>query len=103
MTDINDLIPAFPTHPGDVLKDEMKARKMNVNQLAKKCDTNHTYLKRIIKGREPILAVIALKLEKVLEIDAVIWLNLQQKYYIDLAKIGYKQECELVRQLKSKS
>jgi plasmid maintenance system antidote protein VapI len=101
MTDINDLIPAFPTHPGDVLKDEMKARKLKVDQLAKKMDTNHTYLKRIIKGRTDLCGYRTETGEGA-EIDAVIWLNLQQSI-TDLAKIGYKQECELVRQLKSKS
>jgi addiction module HigA family antidote len=102
MTNINELTPAFATSPGEILKDELKARKMSKKSLAKKMGSDETFVKLVLNDHQFITAPVALKLEKALGIDALVWIAFQVNYLIDLAKIKGKQEVELLTKLRNK-
>ena len=50
----NDMTPAFPTHPGDVLKDEMEYRGISQRQLAEEMGIAYSALNEILNARRPV-------------------------------------------------
>ena len=55
-----------------------------------------TQLNEIIKGKRGINPDIALVISKALEMDAILWLNLQSNYELDLAKMNEKNSIRLI-------
>jgi len=89
-TNINQLIPFTATHPGELLKDELKDRGMSQKELSLITDMPASVINDIIKGKRNISAELAVLLESVLETPATFWMNLQTQYEIDLANINEK-------------
>ena len=82
----NNLVPAFPTHPGTVLKDEIEYRGISQKQLAKDMGIAYSALNEILNGRRPLSEKTALLFEAALGIDAEPLLKLQLHYNIQVAK-----------------
>lgn len=80
-------IPFKATHPGTLLKDEIDARNINQIDFARDIDVHKTVLNEIIKGKRSITADFAILLETVLDIPADYWLNFQNQYDLDVARI----------------
>jgi addiction module HigA family antidote len=80
-------VPTSATHPGVLLNDEIEYRGITQPELAAwmKIDTNE--LGVVLHGEKSIDAEFALKLEKVLGVDAYYWLRMQAKYDIDSLRI----------------
>ena len=47
----NDMTPAFPTHPGDVLKNEIEYRGISQRQLAEEMGIAYSALNEILNAR----------------------------------------------------
>ncbi|TDD95082.1 HigA family addiction module antitoxin [Flavobacterium cellulosilyticum] len=88
-------IPAFATHPGTILVDEMEANGYSQIDLAKLIDIKRSQLNEIIKGKRNINADLALLLEKALGIDADFWMEAQKNYDLDKARIESKNKEQL--------
>ena len=73
----NDLRPYMPTHPGEVLKDELQARGISQKKFSSLIGVSYTMLNEILNGKRPISADMSLLLEAALGIDATIWNNLE--------------------------
>lgn len=76
----NDIIPNHLTHPGEVLKDELGAREMTQNGLAREANMTKSQVSQIISGERNITPAIAVKIEHALGIDAEFWVNMQNRY-----------------------
>ena len=50
----NEMTPAFPTHPGDVLKDEIEYRGISQRQLAEEMGIAYSALNEILNARRPV-------------------------------------------------
>jgi HTH-type transcriptional regulator/antitoxin HigA len=88
----NNLVPAEPTHPGEVLKDELDARGMTQTELANSADRPIQTINMIIKGRKGISAETALDLEKVFpEIPADFWLQLDTRYRLNVERLRRRE------------
>ena len=72
----NDLRPYMPTHPGEVLKDELQARGISQKKFSSLIGVSYTMLNEILNGKRPISADMSLLLEAALGIDATIWNNI---------------------------
>jgi HTH-type transcriptional regulator/antitoxin HigA len=83
-------IPFEASHPGSLILDEIKFRGINQADLAVQMSVQKSLLNEIIKGKRALTADIALLLEKILEIPAQYWMNLQSQYELDLARINEK-------------
>ncbi len=94
-TNIKQLTPAIAIHPGEILKDELEARNIKQKDFALLTGIQQTQLNEIIKGKRGINADIALIIGKALNMDAILWLNLQSNYELDLAKINEKNNARL--------
>lgn len=76
----NDMIPNHLTHPGEILKDELEARKISQIEVAKKAKLTKSQVSQIVNCRRNITTEVAIKLEHALGIDAEFWLNMQSRY-----------------------
>lgn len=50
----NNLTPAFPTHPGEIVKDEVESRGISQRKLAEQVGIAYSALNEILNGRRPI-------------------------------------------------
>jgi len=71
---------AFPTHPGEVLKDEIEARGITQRQLADSIGLTYSVVNEILNGRRSLTAKTALMFEAALDIPADALMYLQMKY-----------------------
>lgn len=76
----NNLTSAYPTHPGEILKDEIEYRGISQCELAKSMGIAYSVLNEILNGHRPLTEKSALLFEAVLNIDAEPLLHLQTRY-----------------------
>lgn len=77
---------AYPTHPGEVLKDEIEARGISQRQLAESMGLGYSVLNEILNARRPLTAKTALMFEAALDIPADSLMYLQTKYNMQTAR-----------------
>lgn len=82
----NNLTPFEPTHPGEIIKDEIEYRGLSQRKLAAQMGISHTLLNEILNGKRAVSAQYALLFEAALGIPAQIWIRLQTKYDMQVAK-----------------
>lgn len=82
----NNLTPFEPTHPGEIIKDEIEYRGLSQRKLAAQMGVSHTLLNEILNGKRAVSAQYALLFEAALGIPAQIWIRLQTKYDMQVAK-----------------
>lgn len=80
-TNFKPIIPAVATHPGSVLKKELKAHGIKQKDFAEAIGMPAPNLSELIKGKRNITESIAIKLEEVLGIPFQNWMNLQNRYH----------------------
>lgn len=76
----NNLTPVYPTHPGEILKDEIEFRGISQRKLAKQMGIAYSVLNEILNARRPLTEKSALLFEAALGIDAEPLMRLQLKY-----------------------
>ena len=82
------MTPFVATHPGEMIKDELKARKMTQKKLAEQTGIKASVLSETITGKRSVSLNVAVALEKALDIPADVWMNLQTQYDLDTADIA---------------
>jgi addiction module HigA family antidote len=82
----NNLEPAYPTHPGEVLKDEIEYRGISKRKLAAEMDVPYTQLNEVLNAKKPLDAELALLIEAVLDLPAEPLLKMQTRYNMLTAK-----------------
>lgn len=95
LTNIKQLTPAKAIHPGEILNDELKDRGISQQDFSLQTGIAKTILNEIIKGKRSINADLALLIGKALNMDAILWMNLQNNYDLDLANIKQKTQTHL--------
>ncbi len=86
----NNLTPAFPTHPGEVLKDEIEYRGISQRKLAAQMGIQYSVLNEILNAHRPITEKTALLFEAALGVDAEPLMRLQLKYNMQTARKDVK-------------
>lgn len=81
----NNIEPAYPTHPGSILKDEIEYRGITQHKLAEEIGMPYSALNEILNGRRPLTEKTALMFEAALGVEAEPLLGLQMDY--NLSKI----------------
>ena len=76
----NNLEPFEPTHPGELLKDEIEYRGISQKQLAADMGVSYTVLNDIVNGKRPVNTKFALLCERALGIPAYVLLRMQTDY-----------------------
>jgi len=75
-----------PTHPGEVLKDEIEYRKISQSRLAKQMGMSYKILNDILNERRPVTVATAMMFEAALDIPADSLMHLQLKYNMQEAQ-----------------
>ncbi len=76
-----------PIHPGEILREEFMAPLgLSSNALAKAIGVTTARINEIVRERRGITADTALRLARYFNTDAQSWMNLQQRYDLQLAK-----------------
>lgn len=82
----NNLDPFEPTHPGELIRDELEARNLSQAKLANQIGISPSLLNEVINGKRAVNTELALLLEAALGIEAELFLNLQSAYNMQVAK-----------------
>lgn len=82
----NNLVPFEPTHPGELIKDELEANHVTQAKLADNIGVSPSLLNEIIKGKRGVNTEMALLIEAAINIPAALLLNLQSDYNMQVAK-----------------
>ena len=102
---MKDPLPYKPTHPGEVLKDELDVRGIKQKHLAVSIGVKQSYLSEVINGKRPVTADLSILLEKALDIPAEFWMRFQIQFEIDSARQKEKNIIRLrnIKRIKQKS
>ncbi|PZX16868.1 addiction module HigA family antidote [Breznakibacter xylanolyticus] len=82
----NNLEPFEPTHPGEVLKDEIEYRRISQRKLAAAMNVPYTLLNEVLNGKRPVNTEFALLIEAVVGLPAEPLLKMQASYNIVVTK-----------------
>ncbi len=82
----NNIEPYEPTHPGEVIKDEIEYRGIMQKDLAAQMGVSTSILNEVLNGKRPVTAEYALLFEAALGTPAYILTGLQADYNLIMAK-----------------
>ena len=82
----NNLEPFEPTHPGELLKEEIECRGISQKELSRQTGIPYTALNEVLNGKRAITTEYALLIEAALGIESCFWLKMQMDYNIQTAK-----------------
>lgn len=80
--------PNWATHPGEHLEEYIETRGWSQAEFARIADLTPKLVSTIIAGKNPITPETAIKLERVLDVRAQVWLNLQMNWDLYQARVG---------------
>lgn len=82
----NNLKSFQPTHPGEVLKDELEFRGISQRGLAKEMGISYSALNEVLNGKRSLNHELAMMMEAALGIDAAPLLAMQNEFDIQTAE-----------------
>ena len=95
--EVSKLEPFMPTHPGEVIKDEIEYRGISQRMLAAEIGVSYTQLNEVLNGKRPLNTEIAILIATALDLDAEPLLALQTRYDM----ITTKRDSSFTRRLTS--
>ena len=92
------MTPYVATHPGQLIKDELRERRMTQKQLADLAGIRPSVVSETIHGKRNVSLTVAIGLEKAFGIPVDMWMNMQTNYDLDTAAIAKRDKpCETVK------
>ena len=85
-TTTNQYAPDFAVPPGWVLDERLEAHGMSHAEFARRCGRSPKLISEIIAGKAPLEPGTALQFEKVLGVDASVWLGIEAAYQLHQAR-----------------
>ncbi|MDR1782766.1 MAG: HigA family addiction module antidote protein [Dysgonamonadaceae bacterium] len=82
----NNLTPYEPTHPGEVLKEEIEYRGISQRKLAAQMGISYSVLNEVLNGKRPLTTEYALLFEAVLGVEAEMFIRMQARYNLQRVK-----------------
>ena len=86
--------PDFAVPPGWVLEEMIEAQEMSHAEFARRCGRSPKLVSEIIAGKAPIEPETAIQFERVLGMDASVWLNIEADYKLHRAKVAEGQRLQ---------
>ena len=99
---IKELVPARAVHPGELLRDVLKAKRFTQKRFAEMTGILPSQLNEVIKEKRGISAEMAIKIGDALKMDAILWAKFQMMYELDIARIKLKKQNSIKPQTKKK-
>jgi HTH-type transcriptional regulator / antitoxin HigA len=88
--------PDHATRPGKLIEDYLNELDISARELARRCGRSAKLITEIVLGKAPLEPETALQLERVLKLDASIWLNMEANYRLRIAR--EEEDAELAEQ-----
>ncbi|MFH1741825.1 MAG: HigA family addiction module antitoxin [bacterium] len=87
----------IPTHPGEILKEELEARSLSINRFARDLGVPPGRISQIIQGKRSVSPDTALRLARFFGNSPEFWMNLQVQRDLAIAR----RECgeEIITQV----
>ena len=82
----NNLKPFQPTHPGEVLKDELEYRGISQRGLAKEIGISYSDFNEMLNGKRSLSPELAMMMEAALGVEAAPLLAMQNEYDMLMAE-----------------
>ena len=82
----NQYNPDYAVPPGWVLKERLDVQGMSHAEFARRCGRSPKLISEIISGKAPLEPETALQFEKVLGVDASVWLGIESEYKLHRAR-----------------
>ncbi len=82
----NMFSPDYAIHPGEILEETLEARGIKKNDFAIRCGLSPKTVSLVINGRSSITPDTAIQFERVLGTSAALWLNLDARYNLFMAR-----------------
>jgi len=76
----------IPTHPGEILKEELETRHITQKEFSELTSINYTMLNEVLNCRRAISSEFALIMEASLGINPELLINMQNRYNIAVAR-----------------
>ena len=99
----NKMEPFQPTHPGEVIKDEIEYRGISQRTLAAQIGVSYTQLNEVLNGKRPVTIEYALLIAKALDLDADTFIRMQAEYDLQTTKLdkSFLRRLSAVRKIAS--
>ena len=78
--------PDYAVPPGWVLEDRLAAHNISHAEFARRCGRSPKLISEIISGKAPVEPKTAIQFERVLGVDAEIWLGIETDYRLHLER-----------------
>ena len=91
-TTTNQYSPDYAVPPGWVLQERLEAEAVSHAEFARRCGRSPKLISEIISGKAPLLPETALQFEKVLGVDASVWLGIESDYRLHRARDAEAQD-----------
>jgi len=75
-----------PTHPGEILKEEIEYRGITQRSLASKTGMSYSVINEILNGQRPLTPSSALMFEAALGVEADTLMRIQLKYNMQVTR-----------------
>lgn len=97
----NNLKPYQPTHPGEVLKDELIYRGISQRGLAKEIGVSYSAFNEMLNGKRSLNPQLAMMMEAALGVDAAPLLAMQNEYDMLMAERNdsFMQKLKQIRRI----
>ncbi|KAA6313638.1 Antitoxin HigA [termite gut metagenome] len=82
----NNLIPYEPTHPGEILKEEIEYRGISQRKLAAQMGVAYSVLNEVLNAKRPVTIEYALLFEASLGLDAEPLIKMQADYNLQIIR-----------------
>jgi addiction module HigA family antidote len=82
----NNLTPYEPTHPGEILKEEIEYRGISQRKLAEQMGVAYSVLNEVLNAKRPVTTEYALLFEAALGIDAEPLIGMQADYNLQIIR-----------------
>lgn len=92
---MNKIEPFTPTHPGEVVKDEIEYRGMSQRSLAMQLGVSYSQLNEVLNGKRSLNTEMAMLIAAALDIDPEPLLAMQTRYDLINARRNNDFACRL--------
>ena len=86
--------PDYAVAPGAILSEHLDVRNISQAEFARRCGRSSKLISEIIAGKAPVEPETALQFEKVLGVDAGIWLGIETDYQLHRAREAETQKTQ---------
>ncbi|EHK2337303.1 HigA family addiction module antitoxin [Clostridium perfringens] len=91
----NEYLPMIAIPPGETIKENMDFLGMKQKELAARMGISEKHLSDILNGKSPITYDTAIKLESIIGPSAEFWMELENGYQLDKARLAKEDELKI--------